>query len=203
MEASALEQVSLGAGAAGLATALRGTVRDAVDAYQHTRVQHPVGVTSTVAAASVPMSALRPARAGALVDNASASTAAHSVNDSSSVPGHRLALARATVSSLMGRSQKGLGSGSNLRSIGESIQQSGTGTIAVPDAATAGGTAETAADGSSIGPGGGVDARNINGARLSRLLSSTGRGSRSSWEDFDTVDDTSAALNSSVHRQLG
>eukprot|EP00878_Enallax_costatus_P009990 GHUV01010428.1.p1 GENE.GHUV01010428.1~~GHUV01010428.1.p1 ORF type:complete len:619 (+),score=131.54 GHUV01010428.1:162-2018(+) len=186
MEATAMEQITLGAGAAGLATALRGTVREAVDAYQHTHVQHHAGA-STVASA-VPLSALRPARAGETAGAVAARTAAAAGLDVAATAG----------SSLMGHLQKGLGNMSGPGSTSTSAHMSRI--AAAQEAARANGTVEIAADSTSTGTQ--VGGRIVGGLRLGRLLGNTGRGSRSSWEDFDTTDDTSVVLSSSVHKQF-
>ncbi|KAF8058892.1 CLC-D [Scenedesmus sp. PABB004] len=66
LEATCLEQLTLGAGVAGLASALRGTVRDAVDAYQHQATTSSSGAPSPPPPAATalppPLASLAPGR---------------------------------------------------------------------------------------------------------------------------------------------
>lgn len=199
------------AGAAGLATALRGTVREAVDAYQHTQ-QH----SSSGQAAAVPSGTLQQSVAGSGAGSIGSSRAAAA--GTAPTLSQQAAAAVGTAGSRVGQNGAPAGSGyraTALSSLGlsargpVSILQSGSRELgSVSPSAAAAGALDIAADiTSGVATDAGAVSRSGSGARLGsgsgRMLSSSrGQSSNSSWDDFDTGEETSAAVSSSVHRQL-
>uniref|UniRef100_A0A383VWF9 Chloride channel protein n=1 Tax=Tetradesmus obliquus TaxID=3088 RepID=A0A383VWF9_TETOB len=196
LEATCLEQLTLGAGAAGLASALRGTVQEAVDAYQHQHQQEAISLQPlsavlhsppSSAATAPPGAASRAAAAGA---GAGSSPAASSAlrNATGQGPGSSKG---AAISRLAG--SRGEGSGLTPRS------------AAAAAAAAAGAGAapvEIAADSSSVGSLGGTPLfrgvssmthRTGSGNMGTRLAASHHSSNSSGWDDFEPIGGTSSA----------
>jgi hypothetical protein len=180
------------AGAAGLATALRGTVQEAVDAYQHQ--QESISLPLSAVLHNTPISAA--AGTAGSVNRAAAAAAATVV---ASGAGTAAGAAARNAAGQPPGSSKGI---TGIRTVGSRGEGAGLTPGSAAAAAAAGvgaSTVEIAADSSSVGSLGGtplfrgvsnVTHRSGSGNMSSRLAASH---HSSSWDDFEAVGSSNSA----------